>query len=149
MRSLLYLLLPLFLFSAAHAECVVNESNSKNIDKQVVLQLKSIAIDQAQIWGDTILEGDYETSGKLHLDKIEAIYEGEKIIAYRIQYSEKAWDVSRCNYNPADPNTLQACLQGRIVEVTYVDAAFDSFTVQPGLEARFVSQEEFQLYNTN
>ena len=61
------------------------------LPSQLSLNLQKVALDQAQIWGDTILEGDYAADGKTQLDQVLVIKKDAKIIGYAISYSERAW----------------------------------------------------------
>jgi hypothetical protein len=81
--------------------------------------LKAVAVDQAQIWGDTILEGDYFATGRTRLDEVVAYYKKEKLVGYKIQYSEKAWYTGDCNFN-GKRSSLEGCREGRILEGSYV-----------------------------
>lgn len=94
------------------------ETNALN--PQVVAQLRDIAFSQAQIWADTILEGDYEAAGHTQLDKVEGIYAGDRLIAYRITYSERGWYVGDCSYDYENKASLKECQEGRIVESSFV-----------------------------
>ena len=95
------------------------------VEKPVRDRMLMIAKDQAEIWGDTILEGDYETDGVVRLDLIEAVTRGFDVIAYRITYSARAWDTSTCIYISGRPETLAGCVEGRIVESAYVTPGLD------------------------
>jgi hypothetical protein len=77
-----------------------------------------IAKDQANIWGDTILEGEMDTDGQTLLEKVEGVYSDNQLIAYRITYSEKAWTLGD-NGQPVDG--------GRISESTFVSVAMTSW----------------------
>lgn len=81
--------------------------------------LKAVAFDQAQVWGDTILEGDYYSSGRTRLDEVIAFYKVDQLVGYKIQYSEKAWYTGDCAFNGTRAS-LQGCQEGRIVEGSYV-----------------------------
>ena len=83
-------------------------------------QIQTLAVQQAMIWGDTILEGDFEAAGDTHIDRIQSVYEGEHFLGYRVSYSETAWATSNCTYNPRDKSTLSSCLSGRISESMFV-----------------------------
>lgn len=75
----------------------------------IVRTLEAIAKTQAQVWGDTILEGDYRAKGDTRLDQIKVLRRGGRVLAYRIVYSETA----------RDPSGL-----GRIVEASWVHPDF-------------------------
>lgn len=71
----------------------------------VITTLFGVAKAQAQIWGDTILEGDYRAKGDTRLDQISVLKRGGRVLAYRIVYSETA-------RSPEGP--------GRIIEGSWV-----------------------------
>ncbi|KHD88649.1 MAG: hypothetical protein OM95_07535 [Bdellovibrio sp. ArHS] len=83
--------------------------------------LKKVAFDQAQIWGDTILEGDYYASGRTRLDQVVAFYKDQDLVGYKIQYSEKAWYTGDCEFDGSRAS-LKSCQEGRIVEGSYVSS---------------------------
>lgn len=87
--------------------------------------LEKQAHDAAQIWGDTILEGDYASAGNTRLDQVFAVQKNKQVIAFRIVYSEQAWDTSDCNYDPSNSDSLKECVEGRISEATFVAPALD------------------------
>lgn len=79
---------------------------------------RQAASDQAQIWGDTILEGDYYAAGHTRVDAVVAVYKDETLIAYHYLYSEKSWDTSTCEFS-GRRDTLKDCTAGRIAESSY------------------------------
>jgi hypothetical protein len=81
--------------------------------------IKKIAVEQAQAWGDSILEGDYHAGGRTRLDTVVAYYKGKTLVGYKIQYSEKAWYVGSCKFDGTRAS-LKDCKEGRIVEGSYV-----------------------------
>ena len=89
--------------------------------------LKRIAHTQSQIWGDTILEGDYAADGKTRLDRVQELYKSNKKIGYLITYSERAWDTSECRYDGINDDTLKDCKPGRIIVSSYVSLDFRDF----------------------
>lgn len=105
-----------------HQDLFDTSKELKKISTSLVEKLQKIAFDQAQIWGDTILEGDYVASGETILDQVFAIYQDGNLKAYYIKYHEKAWYVGDCDYDyeTQDPNSLAQCTEGRIREGTYV-----------------------------
>lgn len=98
--------------------------------------LKKISLEQAQIWGDTILEGDYVADGQTRLDHALALYKNRELIGYKIQYSEKAWYVGNCDYDGHE-DSLVDCDAGRIIEVSYVSADLQTFFVDEEHTATF------------
>ncbi len=93
--------------------------------------LNKVAFEQAQIWSDTILEGDYQAAGQTRLDQIYALYENDILIGYRITYSEQAWDTSSCDYyngtGQSREDALRSCPEGRILESSFVSPIFTTF----------------------
>ena len=89
-------------------------------DEKMRGYFKIIAKKQAQIWGDTILEGDYIADGDTRLDQVRELKINDKTVGYLITYSEKAWNISDCAYDGLHPELLNQCVVGRIVESSYV-----------------------------
>ena len=89
-------------------------------DGRMKSYFRIIAKKQAQIWGDTILEGDYIAAGDTRLDQVRELRINDKPVGYLITYSEKAWNISDCAYDGLHPDTLNECVSGRIVESSYV-----------------------------
>ncbi len=84
---------------AAIAEDTTQIVHSKT-PQVVQSKLEKIAFAQAQIWGDTILEGDYYAENEISLDEIEGIYRGRgELVAYRITYSAKSWMTAECEFD--------------------------------------------------
>lgn len=79
-----------------------------------------IAKKQAQVWGDTILEGDYVAAGDTKLDQVRELKINGSLAGYLITYSETAWNISDCAYDGLHPESLKDCVHGRIVESSYV-----------------------------
>lgn len=101
------------------------EQSSLAVDVQAVL--KNVAIRQAQVWGDTILEGDYQADGHTRLDVVTFLYKNNSLIGYRISYSERAWYTGECDFNGDDEETLKDCTEGRIFESSYVSPDFKTY----------------------
>lgn len=91
-----------------------------------------LAQEQAYIWQDTILEGDYIQSNEaLRLDEVVALRDSQgKPVGFRISYSAKAWATSDCDVDMDRLNEdgaefdliLASCLSGRIYGSSYVSA---------------------------
>ncbi|MBC7371178.1 MAG: hypothetical protein H7326_06415 [Bdellovibrionaceae bacterium] len=103
------------------------EADKSKLDSATRANLERVAFDQAQVWGDTILEGDYVAEGKTQLDHVFAIYESGKFLGYKISYSEQAWFVGECDYNYHDSTTLKGCTSGRIHESSFVSPDFETY----------------------
>lgn len=95
------------------------------VDVQVIL--KNVATYQAQIWGDTILEGDYQADGNTRLDVVTFLYKNNYLIGYRISYSERAWYTGDCDYTGENEENLINCTEGRIFESTFVSPDFKTY----------------------
>ncbi|WP_374075942.1 hypothetical protein [Bdellovibrio bacteriovorus] len=103
-------------------QIVYNQKNKLNkLSVETKEVLKKIAVEQAQIWGDTILEGDYHSAGRTRLDSVLAFYKDNQLVGYKIQYSEKAWYTGECEFN-GKRESLKDCQEGRIVEGSYVSS---------------------------
>lgn len=106
-------------------------------------QLTEIAEEQAQVWADTILEGDYQAESALTVERIETVEHLTEFLGYRITYSSAAYDISNCDA-AAD---LSACTPGRIIESTLVAPALDSWVRDRTAYAEFVPREAGAVSN--
>lgn len=103
-------------------------------------KFQHVATEQAQIWGDTILEGDYQADGRTELDRVEELKIEGELVAYKITYSERSWDTSICTYpGNRDGSALDQCQEGRIVESSFVSPDLSSWTRDPENFAVFES----------
>jgi hypothetical protein len=101
--------------------------NQSPLSTEVKLSLNKVAFVQAQIWGDTILEGDYYSMGQTQLDEVLALFRNETLIGYKISYSERAWYTGDCDFDNSDEATLKNCSEGRIHESAFVSPDFNTF----------------------
>lgn len=101
--------------------------------------LKAVAVAQAQVWGDTILEGDYYSTGRTRLDHVTAFYKNETLVGYKIEYSEKAWYTGDCQFD-GNRDSLKACKEGRIVEGSYVS---------PDAQTYFSDEERYAEFSSS
>jgi hypothetical protein len=114
--------------SGLRSEVVYVHANPQNtLDHGHLQAFSGVAKEQAKIWADTILEGDYSAAGDTRLDQVEAVFEkadgGEQLVAYRIVYSEKAWYTADC-----DPRRgKELCEEGRIAEASFVSPTAESW----------------------
>lgn len=99
----------------------VQKTRYNKLSAETTDRLRTIALDQAQVWGDTILGGDYYTAGRTRLDEVVAYYKKGALIGYKIKYSEKAWDTNNCPFD-GTKSSLKDCREGRIIEGSYVSA---------------------------
>lgn len=103
-----------------------------------IINLKKAAEEQVNVWGDTISEGDYVADGEVKINKIAAIYKDDLLVAYKITYSQNAWDTSECNYDGNHHSeTLIGCSAGKIVESSYVTPEMKYFEVDENQFAEF------------
>ncbi|MBO9665854.1 MAG: hypothetical protein J7501_03470 [Bdellovibrio sp.] len=116
---------------------VYNQKSRLNkMEIEEVNVLKQIAFDQAQVWGDTILEGDFYSAGRTRLDEVKAFYRDERIVGFKIRYSEKAWDTGECAFDGTKAS-LKGCKLGRIIEESYVSTDFRTFFTDEDRQADF------------
>lgn len=97
--------------------------------KDEIEQISKVAKSQAEIWSDTILEGPYEADGQTEVDRVEALKLDGKVIALRVLYSERGWDISTCSFNSA--SSLDQCEEGRIQEASLLSIDLCSWTRDP------------------
>jgi hypothetical protein len=90
---------------------------------QARIRLEEISFDQAQIWADTILEGEYLAESEVRVDSIEIARVGELFLGYRITYSSVAYETMDCD----SARQLESCVAGRIVESTFVSPNLESW----------------------
>ncbi|MES2856825.1 MAG: hypothetical protein V4692_13215 [Bdellovibrionota bacterium] len=109
----------------------------RKLPPKLTQKLKAIADSQANIWADTILEGDYEADNEISLDLVESIYNRGERVAFRITYSAKSWETSSCNYDYENKETLAECAEGRISESTYVSPDLQTWTRDENAYAEF------------
>ncbi|MFN7728130.1 MAG: hypothetical protein ACK5P7_03125 [Bdellovibrio sp.] len=103
-------------------------------------QLKELGVRLAEdLWGDTILEGPFEHAGRYRLDQVQKLMLHDVLVGYRITYSDKAWDLDTCSYDPSNRRSLETCETGRITESAFVDQ--DALNIYRDYEAmaEFVS----------
>jgi hypothetical protein len=104
----------------------VDKPSQSRLTSNVEKNLNRVAYDQAQVWADTILEGDYYADGQTRLDSVITLYKNDEFIGYKIAYSERAWFTGDCDFNDDDA-ALRNCQEGRIQESTYVSPDFKTF----------------------
>ncbi len=67
-------------------------SQTEELSAPLRKDLNDVAFDLAQVWGDTILESDYEAEEKIEMDRIEVIRIDDQVAGFRITYSAQAFD---------------------------------------------------------
>jgi hypothetical protein len=80
-----------------------------------------------QIWGDTILEGDFEVFGEAQLNQVAAVLADGKLLGYRLHFSQKASD-------------LMTQDKGFIQERGFVSVMTDEIFPDETFRAHFVAQ---------
>lgn len=96
---------------------------SNLVAPQARIRLEEISFDQAQIWADTILGGEYLAESEVRVDSIEIARAGELFLGYRITYSSVAYETMDCD----SYRQLESCLAGRIVERSFVSPNLESW----------------------
>lgn len=100
-------------------------------------RLLEISLEQAQIWADTILGGDYLADEEVIVDSIEFVRLGDQLLGYRVTYSSSAYDTLDCN----PEGDLSLCVSGRIVESSFVAPGLDSWIRDDQRYAEFVATQ--------
>lgn len=145
-KSALLILFSTFATSLAHAfpqgdMDVVIFSAREKIEEPLYSfiqpQVEVAATQQAQIWGDTILEGDYVADGKTQVDEVIAVYKNNILQGYRLTYSEKAWMITECDFDHENLDSLNSCTPGRIVESSYSSPDFKDLEQDENSYAEF------------
>lgn len=112
---------------------------SNLVAAQVRIRLEEISFDQAQIWADTILGGEYLAEPEVLVDAIEIIRAGELFLGYRITYSSAAYETMDCDAS----RQLKDCVAGRIVESSFVSPNLESWIRDDRHYAEFFPSAEF------
>lgn len=111
-----------------YSKAVIYRFNeNQKLDTALKRIFDRISFKQAQVWGDTILEGDYAAEGNTRLDAVTKLYRNNEHIGYLITYSEKAWETGNCLYDGINDATLLGCIEGRIYESSYVSLDFRDY----------------------
>lgn len=103
------------------------DRNYRFLDNYQMNQLYRVSTAQARIWADTILESDYVADGKTVLNSVIGIFKYGHLVAYKITYSERAWDVSSCDYDYETESGVEKCTEGRISESSFVSLDFRTY----------------------
>ena len=103
--------------------------------------LHEIAHHQSQIWGDTILEGDFFADGKVQIQKVKILSQQNRTVGFQITYFEKAWYTGDCTYHHNRPETLKACRPGHIFEASFVTSDATEAQVDENQFAKFKPQD--------
>lgn len=103
--------------------------------------LHEIAYHQSQIWGDTILEGDFFANGDVQIQKVKILSHQNKVVGFQLTYFEKAWYTGDCSFNSNRLETLNACRPGRIYESSFVTHDATEAQVDENQFAKFLPQD--------
>lgn len=108
------------------------------LDPMIIQALQKVAFDQAQIWADTILEGDYLASNKISLDGVEIVRIGAQVVGYRVTYSANAVETTACSGSEDYKQALaNGCTRGKIWESSFVSLDIASWTRDTSRYATF------------
>lgn len=107
---------------------VLTSEQREALPLEVRTNLQAAAFNLAQIWGDTILEGDYQAEDEVQLEQVEKLYLSLAFVAYRITYSSVAWDTVSNQ-------------KGRIIESGIVSKDFQQISRDSTAFARFIEDE--------
>jgi hypothetical protein len=108
------------------------------IDPDLIFKAQKSSWELSQIWGDTILEGDFYALNRTRLDTLEELSHNLKVIGYRVTYSQKAWMTAHCSYDPEDIATLANCVPGRIYESGFLSINFKESFRDENAMAEFI-----------
>ncbi len=114
------------------------QADFDSLDLKSKNELLQVAYQQAQVWADTILEGDFFADGKTRLDEVQALYKNRDLMGYKITYSERAWDTANCAYDGINDETLKGCDEGRIRESSFVSTDYAQAFYTMSTAARFI-----------
>ncbi len=92
----------------------------------------------AQTWGDTVLEGPYQTNYRFRTEAIEFVELEKKVVGYRVTVSAPAWEIEKCAYDPDNKETLKSCPEGRILEAQFVSGDLQDLFADEHALAAFV-----------
>lgn len=105
----------------------LEEIPAQSADPTMLQDLSEAAFDLAQVWGDTILESDYEADEEISMDRIEVVRIDGDIAGFRLSYSANAYD--HANKIP-----------GRIRESGFVTSDGSKGFADPKAFAEFIPQ---------
>jgi hypothetical protein len=114
---------------------------SQQITPQVQRGLVAIAQSQAQIWGDTILEGDFWSDGRTLVQSVRVLKSGSSFVGFHVTYYERAWYTGDCEFNSHRPESLRHCQPGMIVESSFVASRLDDARVDENQFAKFIPRD--------
>ena len=112
-----------------YREMIVYTNNVRDsfLTKFQFAKLERIAAKQSYIWIDTVLAGDFHADGNTVLEEVVAIFRSNTLVAYKIDYSERAWYVGACNWDGETDESLANCPEGKIHESSFVSPDFKTY----------------------
>ena len=127
----------------------IEEMDVRDIANKKLKKLKQKAWDRAQIWADTILEGDYIAFGNTELSQVRVFKFDGKVIAYHIRYYERAAETSSesCVYNEQRGYYEGRCVGGVIRESGYISWNMLDETDDEGEYAEFIPNSALSRFN--
>ncbi len=104
--------------------------------KRVLKRAEAFKEDEENLWGDTILEGDYFQTGPAQVREVQAIRLNGTTVAYAVEITARAIDTSGsdCRYNDERERYEGTCLPGTFRVTKYLDLDLEEipsdFTVE-------------------
>ncbi len=95
----------------------------------------------AKTWGDTVLEGPYETNFRFRTEAIEFVELENKVVGYRVTVSARAWEIEKCAYDPENKESLKSCPEGRILEAQFVAGDLSDLFADEHALATFIPKQ--------
>lgn len=93
---------------------------SKEKKAPVVKAAEEARADQDSLWGDTILEGDYQLTGDVEISSIEAIFVGSHLYGYKVSvWAPAEMDIGEDEPTPGSISA--AALLTRKLEIERID----------------------------
>lgn len=116
-------------------------AEQKKLTKADKAELKGRVLELiAEAWPEAILQDELLNSNRIRIDKIEKLVIEGQHSGYRVSYSDKAWELNTCDYQPGDSSSLKDCKTGRIFESAFMALDFDH--VFPDAQARATFQPD-------
>jgi hypothetical protein len=95
------------------------DSSLSQLAPDVRQRLEAAALDRANVWPDTILEGDYSQTGDAVLSSVTVYKRGTRPYAYRVHIAAEAIYTGDCEYDEAAESWSDDCSTGHISEDAY------------------------------
>lgn len=126
------------------------EINLKDLNEKERTKLLKIGQEEANIWYDTILEGDYtlDSQADLKLSSVEKLSAAKgEFVSYRIGISHAAFDTANCETEWAFENEDEAAYREYLVNNCTAGRIFSAIYVSPDFKHHFRDEdaiEDFQ-----